>query len=46
MSRSTAHLQQPVPVLALVAAILRLKARREEQLRLWKQDKIRQEATR
>ncbi len=31
LARSTAHLQQPPLVLALIAALLRLKARREEQ---------------
>lgn len=34
ISRSTAHLQQPIPVLALVSALVRLRVRREEQLRL------------
>ncbi len=31
LARSTAHLQQTPLVLALVACLLRLKARREEQ---------------
>ncbi len=34
LSRSTAHLQQPPLVLALVAALLRLKAKKQEQLNL------------
>ena len=37
VNRSTVHLQQPIPVLALVAAIVRLKVRREEQLKLYKE---------
>lgn len=39
LSRPTAHLQRPVPVLALVAALIRLRARRGEQLKLQLQEK-------
>lgn len=34
LSPSTTHLQQPIPVLALLAALVRLGVRRQEQLRL------------
>jgi|GEM_PF-5137411 len=34
LSPSTRRLERPLPVLALAAALLRLKVRREEQLRL------------
>lgn len=34
LSTSTVHLQRSVPVLALVAALVRLHIRRAEQLRL------------
>lgn len=34
LRRETAHLQRSVPVMSLVAAILRLKMRREQQLKL------------
>lgn len=34
LSRSTVHLQQPPLVLALIAALLRLKVRRAEQMEL------------
>lgn len=35
LSNSTAHLQQPLPVLALIAALIRLRVRRGEQMRLF-----------
>lgn len=34
LSKPTAHLQRPVPVMALVAALIRLRARRGEQMKL------------
>lgn len=34
LTTSTAHYVRPLPVLALIAALLRLRARRAEQLRL------------
>ena len=34
MTRSTAHLQQPLPLLALVSAVVRLKLRLVEQAKL------------
>jgi hypothetical protein len=34
LTRSTAHIQRSLPIMALVAAIIRLRARRAEQLNL------------
>lgn len=34
LTRSTAHILRPLPVLALVAALMRLQWRRAEQMRL------------
>ncbi len=37
LSRETVHVQRSIPVLALVEALLRLRARMIEQGRLWRE---------
>jgi hypothetical protein len=35
LNPSTAHIQRGLPVMALVAALIRLRWRRERQMKLW-----------
>jgi hypothetical protein len=35
LNLSTAHIQRGLPVMALIGALLRLKWRREQQMKIW-----------